>query len=271
MKIALVQQTVSDDIDDNLSRGLAALEEAASNGAKLVAYAELAFEPFYPCRRSDGNHLALAHTIPGKFSDEFCEKAKNLGVVIVLNLFEKDGDLTYDSSPVIDSDGTLLGVTRMMHITDYTNFHEQDYYTPSSDIPPVYDTAIGKVGVAICYDRHYPEVMRSLRLQGAELVVIPQAGSVGEWPDGLYEAEIQVASFQNGYYAALVNRLGVEGDLIFAGESFVTAPDGKVIASAPNGEEAILYAELDFSLLNESHASRYFLKDRRPGSYSAII
>ena len=270
MKIALVQQSVSDDLDDNLNRGLTAMEEAASNGAKLVVYAELAFEPFYPHRHSDGNHLSLAQTIPGKFSDEFCEKAKKLGVVVVLNLFEKDGDSTYDSSPVIDSDGTLLGVTRMMHITDYTNFYEQDYYTPSSNIPPVYDTAIGKIGVAICYDRHYPEVMRSLRLQGAELVVIPQAGSVGEWPDGLYEAEVQVASFQNGYYAALVNRIGIEGNLHFAGESFVTAPDGKVIASAPNDEETILYADIDFSRLSESHAFRYFLKDRRPGSYSSI-
>ena len=270
MKIALVQQSVTDDLDDNLNRGLNAMEDAAANGADLIAYAELAFEPFYPRRHSDGNHLALAHTIPGKFTDEFCEKAKKLGVVVVLNLFEKDGNSTYDSSPVINSDGALLGVTRMMHITDYKNFHEQDYYTPSSNIPPVYDTAIGKVGVAICYDRHYPEVMRSLRLQGAELVVIPQAGTVGEWPDGLYQAEVQVASFQNGYYAALVNRLGVEGNLHFAGESFVTAPDGKVIASAPTGEETILYADLDFSLLSESHASRYFLKDRRPGSYDAI-
>ncbi|MCH7818462.1 MAG: carbon-nitrogen hydrolase family protein [Candidatus Marinimicrobia bacterium] len=270
MKIALVQQSAGDDLDDNLKKGLTAMDEAASNGAELVAYAELAFEPFYPRRHSDGNHLTLAQTIPGKFTDKFCEKAKELGVVVVLNLFEKDGNSTYDSSPVIDSDGAILGVTRMMHITDYANFHEQDYYTPSSDIPPVYDTSVGKIGVAICYDRHYPEVMRSLRLQGAELVVIPQAGTVGEWPDGLYQAEVQVASFQNGYYAALVNRLGIEGNLHFAGESFVTAPDGKVISSAPSGEEAIIYADLDFSRLSESHASRYFLKDRRPGSYSSI-
>ena len=270
MKIALVQQSITADIENNLERGLAAMEEAAANGAKLVAYAELAFEPFYPRRRRDGSNLELADTIPGKFTELFCERAKKFGVVVVLNLFEKDGNSTYDSSPVIDSDGSILGVTRMMHITDYKNFHEQDYYTPSSNIPPVYETAIGKIGVAICYDRHYPEVMRSLRLQGAELVVIPQAGTAGEWPDGLYEAEIQVASFQNGYYAALVNRLGVEGNLNFAGESFVTAPDGRVIATAPKGEEAILYADLDFSVLSETHASRYFLKDRRPGKYGSI-
>ena len=270
MKIALVQHFVTENIEDNLNKGLAALEEAASNGAELVAYAELAFEPFYPQRHTDGNNLEIADTIPGNFTEKFSLRAKELGVVVVLNLFERDGEKTYDSSPVIDSDGSILGVTRMMHITDYEHFHEKDYYSPAAELPKVFDTAAGKIGVAICYDRHYPEVMRSLRLKGAELVVIPQAGTVGEWPDGLYEAEVRVASFQNGYFSALVNRVGSEGNLNFAGESFVCAPDGSVIASAPGGVEAMLYADLDFELLDKSHASKYFLKDRRPGSYSDI-
>ena len=270
MKIALVQQFVTLNKKDNLSKGITSLEKTASNGAELVAFAELAFEPFYPRCHSESNHLELAETIPGNITDSFCLKAKELGIVVVLNLFEREGSKTYDSSPVINSDGSILGVTRMMHITDYEYFHEQDYYSPSLNIPGVYDTAVGKIGVAICYDRHYPEVMRSLRLQGAELVVIPQAGTVGEWPDGLYEAEVRVAAFQNGYYAALVNRVGQESELNFAGESFITAPDGKIIASAPNEKEAILYADLDFGKLNDTHAANYFLKDRRPGSYSII-
>lgn len=270
MKIALVQQFVTPNKKENISKGLAALEEAASNDADLVAYAELAFEPFYPRCHSDGKHLELAETIPGDLTDLFCRKAKELGLVIVLNLFERDGSKTYDSSPVIDSDGSILGVTRMMHITDYEYFHEQDYYSPSANIPGVYDTAVGKIGVAICYDRHYPEVMRALRLQGAELVLIPQAGTVGEWPNGLYEAEVRVAAFQNGYFIALVNRVGEESELTFAGESFITAPDGSVLASAPSGKEAILYANLDFGILKDTHATNYFLKDRRPGSYGII-
>jgi len=270
LKIALVQQFVTENKKENLDKGLAALEVAASNGAELVAYAELAFEPFYPRCRSDGNHLEIAETIPGDMTDSFCRKAKELGLVVVLNLFERNGSKTYDSSPVINSDGSILGVTRMMHITDYDFFHERDYYSPSEEIPGVYDTTVGKIGVAICYDRHYPEVMRSLRLQGAELVVIPQAGTVGEWPDGLYEAEVRVAAFQNGYYAALVNRVGQEGELNFAGESFITAPDGRILESAPGGKEAILYSDLDFGILNDTHASNYFLKDRRPGNYGII-
>jgi N-carbamoylputrescine amidase len=128
---------------------------------------------------------------------------------------------------------------------------------------PVYETRAGKVGVAICYDRHYPEVMRSLGLGGAELVVTPQAGAVGEWPEGLYEAEMRVAAFQNGYFTALCNRVGREGELVFAGESFVCDTEGRVVARAPQGEDCVLHAELDLALVPKSTAKRLFLKDRR--------
>ena len=136
---------------------------------------------------------------------------------------------------MIDADGTLLGVTRMIHITDYDGFHEQGYYAPGDTGAPVYDTRVGRVGVAICYDRHYPEYMRALAVGGAELVVVPQAGTVGEWPEGLYEAELRVAAFQNGYFTALCNRVGAEERLTFGGESFVCAPDGRVLARAGGG------------------------------------
>ena len=140
-----------------------------------------------------------------------------------LNLFEKDGEYTYDTSPVIDSDGSLIGKTRMVHIPDYENFHERCYYSPGNLGPGVFQTAVGKLGIAICYDRHYPEYMRAMAVKGAELVIIPQAGAVGEWTDGMYEAEMRVASFQNGYYTALCNRVGKEEKLEFSGESFVRA------------------------------------------------
>ena len=156
------------------------------------------------------------------------QQAKRLGLVTVFNMYEAGGPGTaYDSSPVFDADGELLGVTRMVHITDYACFHEQGYYAPGNRGAPVYTTRVGRVGVAICYDRHYPEYMRALGVAGAELVVIPQAGAVGEWPEGLYEAEVRTAAFQNGYYAALCNRVGVEEKLTFAGESFVVDAEGQ--------------------------------------------
>lgn len=268
MRIALVQQSATDDLADNLARGLVAFDRAADAGADLVAYAELAFTPFYPQRRATPEALAKAEPIPGPTVEAFQERAAARGVVVVLNLFERDGERTFDTSPVIDADGTLLGRTRMVHITEYEAFHEQGYYTPGDTGLPVYDTAAGRLGVAICYDRHYPEVMRALALAGAEVVVVPQAGAVGEWPDGLYEAEMRVAAFQNGYYTALVNRVGPEERLTFAGESFVCSPDGRVVARAEAGTEEVLVADLDLGAVAESHARRLFLRDRRPDLYA---
>jgi N-carbamoylputrescine amidase len=271
MKIALVQQRAEVDKASNVARGLAALERAARSGAEVVAFAELAFERFHPQRPATETHLDLAEPIPGPITEQFSRKARELGVVVVLNLYERAGDRAFDASPVIDADGALLGTTRMIHITDYPCFHEQGYYTPGDTGAPVYRTKAGAIGVAICYDRHYPEYMRALALGGAEVVIVPQAGSVGEWPDGLYEAEMQVAAFQNGYFVALCNRVGDEECLTFAGESYVCAPDGRVVARAPAGQETILHADLALDAIGESHARRLFLQHRRPELYAGWV
>ncbi len=270
-RIALVQQFSSSNKTANYQKGLQAVRTSASNGAQIISFAELAFERFYPQYPAGPNVVELAESIPGPLTDAFSAVAKELGVVIVLNLFEADGEKTYDSSPVIDSDGSLLGVTRMIHITDYPFFHEQGYYSPGNKGAPVYDTGFGKIGVAICYDRHYPEYMRALAMGGAEIVLVPQAGAVDEWPDGLYEAEMQVSAFQNGYFTALCNRVGEEEKLVFAGESFVCEPAGRVIARAGRGLEEILYCDLDLDLVKKSHAHKLFLRDRRPELYSDWI
>lgn len=268
MKIALIQQPCSEDKAQNLAHGLKAAREAAKAGAKILCFAELGFEPFYPQYQNPKDPAKYTETIPGPITEAFAKIAKELGVVIILNLYEKDGDSLYDSSPVIHSDGSILGTTRMVHITDYACFFEQSYYTPGDQGAPVYDTPFGRVGVAICYDRHYPEYMRALALAGAEIVFIPQAGSVGEWPEGLYEAEVRTAAFQNGYFTALCNRVGEEPKLTFAGESFVCNPAGEVIAKAGTGTEEILYCDVDLSEVKESHAKKLFLRDRRPELYS---
>lgn len=267
MRVALVQQHATQDKDDNLQRGLQALEDAAGKGAELVCFAELAFEPFYPQKPATTGYAELAEPVPGPITEVFCEKAADLGVVVVLNLYERSGDSTFDSSPVIDADGKLLGRTRMIHITDYACFHEKGYYTPGDTGAPVYETRAGRIGVAICYDRHYPEYMRALAIQGAELVIVPQAGAVGEWPEGLYEAEMRVAAFQNGYFTALCNRVGEEECLTFAGESFVCDPAGVVVARAPSEMDSTLYADLDLASVKTSHAKTLFLRDRRPELY----
>ncbi len=272
MRIALVQQSAGPDPEENLRRGKAAFAEAAAGGAELVAFAELAFLPFLPQVPAGERPepRALAQTVPGPLTEEFAALARRHGVVTVLNLFERDGDRTYDASPVLDADGRWLGTTRMLHIMEGPGFHERGYYTPAGERPFVYRTRVGRIGVAICYDRHFPEYMRGLGLQGAELVVIPQAGIRNEWGEGLYEGEVQVAAFQNGYFAALCNRVGAEDVLEFAGESFVADPHGRVIARAPAGRDHILYADCDPAEVPRSHAKRHFYPDRRPDVYRAL-
>ena len=267
VRIALVQQHAGPSARENLERGAEAFVRAARKGARLVAFAELAFSRFHPQRPARSNPISKAEPIPGPTTELFCRLAAEHGVVAVLNLFERKGTKTYDASPVIDADGRLLGVTRMMHIMEGPGFHERGYYHRPRPGRFVFPTAVGRVGVAICYDRHFPEYMRGLALLGAEIVVIPQAGTVGEWPEGLFEAEVRVAAFQNGYFAALANRVGREPVLRFAGGSFVSDPDGRVIARAAEGRDAILLADCDTDLIARSSARRHFIVDRRPSAY----
>ncbi len=271
MRIALIQQHATEDKAGNVARGLAVFDEAARHGAELVCFAELAFEQFYPQWVAGPGSRDKAEPVPGPITDAFARQAREHGVVVVLNLFERDGNHTYDCSPVLDADGRLLGRTRMVHITDYAWFHEQGYYTPGDTGVPVYETKAGRIGVAICYDRHYPEYMRALAVGGAEVVVVPQAGAVAEWPEGLYEAEMRVAAFQNGYFVALCNRVGREEHVDFGGESFVTAPDGRVLARAPQGRDHILYGDVDPAEVAASHARRLFMRDRRPELYAGWL
>jgi N-carbamoylputrescine amidase len=271
MRIALVQQAASHDREANVRHGLEAVQEAARRGAGLVCFAELAFDRFHPQRPAGPDVAGLAEPVPGPTTERFAAVARELGIVVVLNLYERDGDRCFDCSPVLDADGSLLGRTRMVHITDYACFHERGYYAPGDTGAPVLDTRAGRIGVAICYDRHYPEYMRALGVAGADLVLVPQAGATGEWPEGLFEAEMRVAAFQNGYFTALCNRVGREERLEFAGESFICDPEGRVVARAAAGRDDLLVAELDLEATRACTARRLFLRDRRPELYPEWI
>jgi N-carbamoylputrescine amidase len=267
LRLALAQMRADPDPAGNLDRALAAMDRAAAAGARLIAFPELAVLRFFPQWEDRAEARDLAEPVPGPTCARIADRAARHGLVTVFNLYERAGDRCFDSSPVFDADGTLLGVTRMVHITEYACFHEQRYYDPGDRGAPVYATAVGRVGVAICYDRHYPEYMRALGLAGAELVVIPQAGALDEWPDGLYQAEVRTAAFQNGYFAALCNRVGGEERLTFAGESFVVGPDGALLARGKRLEEDLVIADLDLGACAASPARALFWRHRRPGVY----
>jgi len=267
VRIALAQQAATDDTAANLVRLLRTMEQAKDRGAELFCVPELALMPFFPQYERFLTATDLAEPIPGPTADRIAQKARELAMVTVFNMYESADGQFYDSSPVFDADGSLLGVTRMVHITDYVCFHEREYYAQGDRGAPVYPTAVGQIGVAICYDRHFPEYMRALGVAGAELVVIPQAGGLDEWPEGMFEAEVRAAAFQNGYFAALCNRVGEEERLTFAGESFVVSPTGKVLARGERLDEDLVVLDLDLAECATSPARALFMRDRRPELY----
>ncbi len=268
MRLALAQRPAGAVREENLARALEAMRRARAAGADLIVFPELAIERFFPQHPGREAVRETAEPIPGPTSDRVAAAARELSLVTVFNMYEAGpGGRRFDSSPVFDADGSLLGVTRMVHIADFPGFHEKGYYHPGDTGAPVYPTRAGRVGVAICYDRHYPEYMRALAAGGAEVVVIPQAGALDEWPEGLFEAEVRAAAFQNGYWVGLCNRVGSEERLTFAGESFVVDPEGQVVARGRRLEEDLVIAEVDLARCAASTARRLFWRDRRPDQY----
>lgn len=268
MRLALAQLAATVDRKANIRRVGEAMTRAADLGSHVIVFPELAADRFFPQHPADASARSRAERIPGPTADCIAERAGALSLVTVFNMYEVDAQGRYfDSSPVFDADGSLCGVTRMVHITDYPCFHERAYYHPGDRGAPVYSTQAGKIGVAICYDRHYPEYMRALGLGGAELVVIPQAGGLDEWPEGLFEAEVRTAAFQNGYFAALCNRVGDEEQITFAGESFVVDPRGQIVARGKRLEDDLVIVDLDLAECATSPARTLFWKDRRPELY----
>jgi beta-ureidopropionase len=175
------------------------------------------------------------------------------------------GTTHYDASPFITSEGEIAGISKMVHIAQLPLFYEQDYYEPSDSGFEVYDTPFGKVGIVICFDRHFPESIRTCAVMGARLIVIPTANTTAE-PLDLFEAEIRVAAMQNAVYIAMCNRVGVEGDMEFAGESLVVGPDGNVVAKA-DGSEQLLLGDIDFSKIDNARKKRPYISLRRPDTY----
>ena len=268
MRLALAQLSAGLDREANLGRVLEAMDQAKAGGADVIAFPELAIDRFFPQNHQDPSAASRAEPIPGPTADAVAAKAKEHALITVFNMYEQDEQgRCYDSSPVFDSDGTCLGVTRMVHICDYECFHEREYYHAGDRGAPVYHTSAGVIGVAICYDRHYPEFMRALGVAGAELVVIPQAGALDEWPEGLYEAEVRTAAFQNGYFAALCNRVGEEERLTFSGESFVVDPTGQVVSRGKKLEDDLLITDIDLGECAASPARTLFWRDRRSDLY----
>ena len=275
-KIALAQVSAANRADKNRPReknirnAFVLMEQAKREGASLICFPEMAFDRFFPRVRADKRYFALAEPIPGPMVERFQEKARALELVTVINMYERaaPGEY-YDCSPVIDADGSLLEISRMMHIAELPNYNEKFYYWEGNTGFPVFNTGVAKIGIAICYDRHFPEQMRALTLGGAEVILVPTATSTPALRE-IWEIEMQAASATNQVFIAVVNRVGIEGEMAFFGRSFVTNPMGEVVARAKEGEEELLVAELDLSLIEQARQVLPFLRDRRPEVYGVL-
>ena len=293
MRLALAQMKMSSDKTDNLIHSLALLETAAGKQADLILYPEVQLSPFFAQFPANLGGCCGGLTGPEAITEDdpvfqsfrdLCRKNRimaspNFYFQMKIKTTEPASDKTqgmrntgstekkkYDASFLIDREGHIIGRQKMVHIAQAPLFYEQDYYTPSDDGFHVYDAEGMKTGIVVCFDRHYPESIRTEALLGAELILIPTANVKSE-PMEMFEQEIRVQAYQNCCYIAMCNRVGKEAAMDFAGESLVVDPDGNVIAKA-GADEELLIADLDPEKARAARSQRPYLNLRRPEFYA---
>src|SRR5579859_2785476 len=275
--------------EQNLQKALNRTSDAAGRGAQVVCLPEL-FQTQYFCQRQDHALFDLAEPIPGPTSQKLAAAARSNGVVLIASLFEKRAPGVYhNTAAIFDSDGTLRGLYRKMHIPDDPLYYEKFYFTPGDLGFRATDTSAGRIGTLVCWDQWYPEGARLTALQGAEVLFYPTAigwhpSEKEEFGAAQYDAwqTIQRAhAIANGVYVAGVNRVGHEnGDvrgnraegrgLEFWGGSFLADPFGRIVAKASHDKEELIVGEIDLALLEDTRRNWPFLRDRRIDAYAPI-
>ncbi len=284
-KIALVQMRMSADGAGNLSRATARLEEAARAGATAICLPELFLSPYF-CQQEDPSRFDLAEPLPGPTTDALGRVAARLGVVVIAPVFERRAPgLYHNSAAVLDADGRVAGVYRKMHIPDDPAYYEKYYFTPGDLGFQAFDTAVGRIGVLICWDQWYPEAARLTAMQGAEVIFYPTAigwhprekAAMGDAQRDSWRTVQRGHAIANGVYVAAVNRVGHEkpasglGEGIeFWGTSFIADPQGVRIAEGSADREEILYGIVDRDRIESVRRNWPFLRDRRIDAYGGV-
>ena len=285
LKVGLVQQICDADTATNLEASIAGIEHAASQGAQLVLLQEL-HSSLYFCQTEDSANFSLAEPVPGPVTEMLGGLAAELGVVIVASVFEKRASgLYHNTAVVLDADGTIAGRYRKMHIPDDPGFYEKFYFTPGDlGFNPI-DTAVGRLGVLICWDQWYPEAARLMALAGAELLLYPTAIGWDIRDSSREQARQQDAwlTVQRGHAVAnclpvlICNRTGHEPDpsgqtdgIQFWGSSAVVGPQGEMLARASSDNAEVLMASLDLDRSEKLRQIWPFLRDRRIDAYQDL-
>src|SRR5256712_6782574 len=274
VKAALVQVAWTGNKDSMIERHAKYIADAAKQGAQVMCLQELFYGPYF-CQVQDTKHYSYTEKIPdGPTTKLMQELAKKHSMVLIAPMYEEDQTgIYYNPAAVIDADGKYLGKYRKTHIPHVKGFWEKFYFRPGNLGYPVFETAVGKVGVYICYDRHFPEGARALGLNGAELVFIPSATSRG-LSEYLWRVEQVSHALANGYYVGTINRVGKEplGDDDFYGQSYFVDPRGQFVGEVGSPtEEELIVRDLDLDKISEVRQLWQFYRDRRPDAYADLV
>lgn len=285
MKVGLIQQKNSADVKANIVKLQDNIRKAAAMGAELVVLQEL-HNGLYFCQTENTQLFDQAESIPGPSTDSFGQLAKELGIVLVLSLFERRAPgLYHNTAVVLEKDGTIAGKYRKMHIPDDPAYYEKFYFTPGDlGFEPI-NTSVGRLGVLVCWDQWYPEAARLMAMRGAELLIYPTA--IGwESSDTEEEKQRQLGAWitvqrghavANGLPVVTVNRTGHEPDssgqtagIQFWGNSFVTGPQGELLTEFPNHEEEVRVVEIDKTRSENVRRWWPFFRDRRIDAFDGL-
>lgn len=276
VSVGIVQAAWTGDKESMLDTQERHLRDAVAQGAQAVCFQELFNAPFF-AQQQVSEYFDYAERIPeGPTVERFRALAAELGVVLVLPIFERTDveGMFYNTAAVVDADGTFLGTYRKHHIPNLQGFWEKFYFRPGDTGFPVFDTAVGRVGVYICYDRHFPEGWRALGLGGAEIVFNPSATSK-TLSAHLWQLEQAAAAAANGYFVAAINRVGSEpeyGENEYYGTSYIADPRGQLVgAAASTDSDEVLVREIDLDMIRDVRRTWQWYRDRRPDAYGALV
>jgi N-carbamoylputrescine amidase len=278
VSVAAIQSSCLEDVEANLDRTAAKIEAAANSGAQLICLQEL-FASLYFCQSEDHSRFKLAESIPGPTTQRLSELAKQHQIVIVAGIFERRAaGLFHNSAVVIETDGSIAGIYRKMHIPDDPFFYEKFYFTPGDLGFRCFTTSVGRIGVCICWDQWFPEAARLTALRGAEILVYPTAigwqaaekAQFGESQRNAWQTMMRSHAIANGVFLVAPNRVGVEDNIEFWGSSFIADPYGNLLSLAADETEQTLLAECDLDLVETARTHWPFLRDRRIDAYDGL-
>src|SRR5215467_5797085 len=274
VRAALVQAGWTGDKESMIKAHEEYARQAAASGANVMCFQELFYGPYF-CQVQDPKYYEYAESVPGPTVERFQALAAELGMVLILPVYEQEQPgVLYNTAAVVDADGTYLGKYRKTHIPQVKGFWEKFYFRPGNLGYPIFDTAVGRIGVYICYDRHFPEGWRALGLAGATIVFNPSATSRG-LSSYLWKLEQPASAVANEYFVGAINRVGIEselGDDDFYGTSYFVDPEGKFVGDvADTHEPEVVVRDLDMDLLAEVRNRWAFYRDRRPDAYTGLV